>query len=214
MKDKFLNLLRPDQKEINLALEQFDEMLNNFEIYDNNTDFSQQNKLSPNSNITRSPSFQLSPSAVYSIVHNNNNKYDNTLKKRNALVAFEFKKLVSRYNHDVTHDEIRNNNSRGSTSESRSVSSNCSSNEGVNENIHSIQQQKPNLKNNLPLNKNLNNLLSTSLTNLNNNNINGQVHVVSSKYKSSNFDLTGVDQNNKNRKLSNIGMLRFETIVF
>jgi hypothetical protein len=197
-------VLRPDQKEINQALEQFDEMLNNFDIDESNSKFNNNN----NNKVGRSPSFQLSPSAVYSIVHNNNNKYDNTLKKRNALVAFEFKNLVSKYNDTVVtpHYEVtRSNNSRGSTSESRSLSSNSSSNEGVDENsiIHQQPQQK------LPLNRNLNNLLSSSLTNLNNldsspkngDDLQSNNKDLIYKYKSAFLD----ENTNRNRKLSVIG---------
>jgi hypothetical protein len=177
-------------------------MLNNFDIDESNSKFNSNNK------VGRSPSFQLSPSAVYSIVHNNNNKYDNTLKKRNALVAFEFKNLVSKYNDTVVppHYEVtRSNNSRGSTSESRSLSSNSSSNEGVDENsaIHQQPQQK------LPLNRNLNNLLSTSLTNLNNldsspksgDDLQSNNKDLIYKYKSAFLD----ENTNTNRKLSVIG---------
>lgn len=193
----------PDQKEINQALEQFDEMLNNFDIDESSSKFNNNNN--NDNKVGRSTSFQLSPSAVYSIVHNNNNKYDNTLKKRNALVAFEFKNLVSKYNDTVVtphYEVIRSNNSRGSTSESRSLSSNSSSNEGVDENstIHQQPQQK------LPLNRNLNNLLSTSLTNLNNLDSSPKS---GDDLQSNNKDLiyksksAFLDENtNKNRKLS------------
>ena len=39
---------------------------------------------------------KISPTSVYHLVNNNNNKNDNTLKKRNALVAFEFKTLLDK----------------------------------------------------------------------------------------------------------------------
>ena len=42
---------------------------------------------------------KISPESVYHLVHNNNNKNDNTLKKRNALVAFEFKTLLDKVAH-------------------------------------------------------------------------------------------------------------------
>lgn len=44
------------------------------------------------------PSFvsKVSPESVYHLVHNKNNKNDNTLKKRNALVTFEFKTLLDK----------------------------------------------------------------------------------------------------------------------
>ena len=38
----------------------------------------------------------ISPSTVYNLVNNNNNKNDSTLKKRNALVTFEFKSLLNK----------------------------------------------------------------------------------------------------------------------
>lgn len=39
---------------------------------------------------------KFSPNAVISLVNNNNNKCDNTLKKRNALVTFEFRTLLDK----------------------------------------------------------------------------------------------------------------------
>lgn len=95
--------------EINHALEEFDSML---DAYDTNLE-QKENKsriyvYQPNPiknlQLTRSSSSfnaqnitnKISPTSVYHLVHNNNNKNDNTLKKRNALVAFEFKTLLDK----------------------------------------------------------------------------------------------------------------------
>ena len=168
-------------------------MLNNFDN-DKNTH-----------RVTRTPSYQLSPQAVYSIVHNNNNKYDNTLKKRNALVAFEFKKLVSRYNDNVTtqHYEMRTN-SRGSTCESRSTSSNSSSSSSSSSTSsnESIQHSNGNM---LPLNRNLNNMLSTSLTNLDNNSSRPQISASNEEKKCKSVILDENKVVRVDRKLSKIG---------
>lgn len=53
------------------------------------------NPLHAHNNISNQ-SNKISPTSVYHLVNNNNNKNDNTLKKRNALVAFEFKTLLDK----------------------------------------------------------------------------------------------------------------------
>jgi hypothetical protein len=48
----------------------------------------------------------ISPTSVYHLVNNNNNKNDSTLKKRNALVAFEFKTLLDKVAPPSYHNVI------------------------------------------------------------------------------------------------------------
>ncbi len=70
-----------------MTLQQLDEMLEKYETnaempcYKENKNFETKNK--------------ISQSTVYHLVHNNNNRNDNTLKRKNALVTFEFKKIIS-----------------------------------------------------------------------------------------------------------------------
>lgn len=94
--------------EIENTLEEFDSMLEsyetNIEIKENKSRIYvyQPNLGIKNSHISRSSSSfsnqapKISPTSVYHLVHNNNNKNDNTLKKKNALVAFEFKTLLDK----------------------------------------------------------------------------------------------------------------------
>lgn len=92
--------------EINHTLEEFDSMLDEYDktlslnkpkISSN--DFNQIKNQSMQSRSTSSMLNQHSgadPQALIHLVNNKNNKNDNTLKKRNALVAFEFKTLLDR----------------------------------------------------------------------------------------------------------------------
>jgi len=92
----------PDMNEINSALDDFDSMLHEYE---------NDSKENNNFRLVKSSKSQhkLSPSAVLSLVNNSNNKCDNTLKKRNALVAFEFKSLMDRVNNqnNQINEEIK-----------------------------------------------------------------------------------------------------------
>lgn len=104
----FKMFFRPDLNEIENALDEFDTMLEayetNIEIKENKSRIYvyQPNLGIKNSQLTQSSSSfgnhapKLSPTSVYHLVHNNNNKNDNTLKKKNALVAFEFKTLLDK----------------------------------------------------------------------------------------------------------------------
>ncbi len=81
---------RPDMKEVDSTLQQLDDMLEQYAI--NTVNYKENKKFDKN--------VKISPSAVYHLVHNNNNKNDNTLKRKNALVAFEFKKIMSTAHND------------------------------------------------------------------------------------------------------------------
>lgn len=153
-------------------------MLNTYESIDN-VESQQQNhvkKITNNVNIVnRTPSFQVTPKAVYHIVHNNNNRNDNTLKKRNALVAFEFKKLVSKYNNDTVvsteNSSTNTSNSSNGLNYSNGIYDNINHNDSstiFNSNVNGYQNKKllSSSQHVLPYEKKLNNALSTSLTNI------------------------------------------------
>lgn len=122
----------PDINEINSALNEFDLMLNEYEI--DHRDHQKENfnnkagKLNAKRSQTASSTPVLNnkvieptnkhqkplPNSILSLVNNNNNKCDNTLKKRNALVAFEFKSLLDKViaspSESVILDEEKLNN--------------------------------------------------------------------------------------------------------
>jgi hypothetical protein len=89
--------------EIDLTLQQFDEMLDKYESDAEIPNSKENNEVFKNKN-------KISPSFVYHLVHNSNNLNDNTLKRKNALVAFEFKKIISTANH---HNEAGVEQARG-----------------------------------------------------------------------------------------------------
>ena len=49
---------------------------------------------------------KITPESVFHLVHNNNNINDNTLKKRNALVTFEFKTLLDKAANPTTFSDL------------------------------------------------------------------------------------------------------------
>ena len=122
----------PDMNEINSALNEFDLMLNEYEIDHNDhqkENFNKKTSMLNNkksqihsstpilNNKTIEPNYKQqkpSPNSILSLVNNNNNKCDNTLKKRNALVAFEFKTLLDKVSsspaESVILDEEKLNN--------------------------------------------------------------------------------------------------------
>lgn len=122
----------PDINEINSTLNEFDLMLNEYEI--DHRDHQKENlnnkagKLNAKKSQIASSTPVLNnkiiepsnkqqkplPNSILSLVNNNNNKCDNTLKKRNALVAFEFKtlldKVIASSSESVILDEEKLNN--------------------------------------------------------------------------------------------------------
>ena len=122
---------RPDIHEINNALEEFDSMLHEYEKDKNSHQKENLNTLQQFSCInfqsgknSKAPIHSSTPilnnrienynnlktpnnnkpaaNSILSLVNNNNNKCDNTLKKRNALVTFEFKTLLDKVSSSPT----------------------------------------------------------------------------------------------------------------
>ena len=98
--------------EITQTLEKFDLMLNEYEI---DTEQKENRFMSKSyQQLNKSTSLLTNTTSIFSLVNNNNNKCDNTLKKRNALVTFEFKTLLDRVgSQGENSDEEKLNNEIG-----------------------------------------------------------------------------------------------------
>ena len=98
--------------EITQTLEKFDLMLNEYEI---DTEQKENRFMSKSyQQLNKSTSLLTNTTSIFSLVNNNNNKCDNTLKKRNALVTFEFKTLLDRVGSQGDNsDEEKLNNEIG-----------------------------------------------------------------------------------------------------